>query len=66
MRKGRNRVDALFSQVETRVIGDEELLHMGFSSRMFRNLNTLADWQEAKAELDAGRDGTDRSVQNDE
>jgi molybdenum cofactor guanylyltransferase len=37
---GRNRIDSLFDTVETRVIGEEELDRTGFSSAIFRNLNT--------------------------
>jgi molybdenum cofactor guanylyltransferase len=37
---GRNRIDSLFDTVETRVIGEEELDCAGFSSAIFRNLNT--------------------------
>jgi molybdopterin-guanine dinucleotide biosynthesis protein A len=37
---GRNRIDSLFDTVETRVIGDDELHHAGFSSAIFSNLNT--------------------------
>jgi molybdenum cofactor guanylyltransferase len=59
LQKGKNRLDALFSQVETRAIGDEELARMGFSSRMFRNLNTPAEWANAKAEFDAAEEGTE-------
>jgi molybdopterin-guanine dinucleotide biosynthesis protein A len=58
LRKGQNRVDTLFSQVETRAIGEEELIRMGFSTRMFRNLNTPTDWQNAKVEFEASQDGT--------
>jgi molybdopterin-guanine dinucleotide biosynthesis protein A len=56
LRKGKNRIDTLFSQVETRAIGDEELGRMGFSSRMFRNLNTPADWRMARAEFEASQE----------
>jgi molybdopterin-guanine dinucleotide biosynthesis protein A len=57
LRKRRNKIDALFSQVETRVIGEEELARMGFSAEMFRNLNTLEDVERA-AGLRAGRGRT--------
>ncbi|MGB8985643.1 MAG: molybdenum cofactor guanylyltransferase [Candidatus Sulfotelmatobacter sp.] len=40
LRAGRNRIDSLFDTVETRVIGEEELGRAGFSSAIFRNLNT--------------------------
>ena len=51
LRRGKNRIDVLFSQVETRAIGEEELVRMGFSAKMFRNLNTPEDWQKASAEF---------------
>jgi molybdenum cofactor guanylyltransferase len=53
LQKGKNRIDALFSQVETRAISEEESVRMGFSARMFRNLNTPAEWQKAAAEFEA-------------
>jgi len=37
---GRNRIDPLFDASTTRVIDEEELRHAGFSSAIFRNLNT--------------------------
>jgi molybdopterin-guanine dinucleotide biosynthesis protein A len=45
---GQNRIDALFSSVKTRVIEEPELLRLGFSSEMFRNLNTPAERREAE------------------
>jgi len=57
LQKGKNKIDALFSQVETRAISEEELLRTGFSMNMFRNLNTPAEWQKAAAEFEA-REGT--------
>jgi len=57
LRKGKNRIDALFSQVETRGISEEELMRMGFSANMFRNLNTPVEWQKAAAEFES-QDGT--------
>jgi len=53
LRKGKNRIDALFSQVETRGISEEELMRMGFSANMFRNLNTPVEWQKAAAEFES-------------
>jgi molybdopterin-guanine dinucleotide biosynthesis protein A len=47
LREGRNKIDALFPEVETRVIGEEELSRAGFSGEMFRNLNTPEDWPAA-------------------
>ena len=52
LQKGKNRIDALFSQVETRAIGEEELLRMGFPVKMFRNLNTPEEWRKATAEFE--------------
>jgi molybdopterin-guanine dinucleotide biosynthesis protein A len=37
---GRNRIDPLFDASTTRAIDEEELRHAGFSSAIFRNLNT--------------------------
>ncbi len=53
LRAGENKIDRLFSQVETRVIGHEELEGNGFTEEMFRNLNTEQDWQDAKLKLSA-------------
>ena len=51
LRAGENKIDKLFSQVETRVIELEDLERNGFTEGMFRNLNTAQDWQEAKLKL---------------
>src|SRR5712692_4683262 len=40
----------LFAEVETRVLGEEDLSRAGFSEGMFRNLNTPEEWEEAKLE----------------
>jgi molybdopterin-guanine dinucleotide biosynthesis protein A len=48
---GRNRIDRLFDEVRTRVIEQEELEGAGFSSAVFRNLNTP---EELEAELRRG------------
>jgi molybdopterin-guanine dinucleotide biosynthesis protein A len=40
LRAGQNRIDRLFDEVRTRVIEEEELEDAGFSSSIFRNLNT--------------------------
>ena len=47
----RNKVDALFSGVSLRVVDDEELVGNGFSTDMFRNVNTPADWTLAEYEF---------------
>ena len=50
LRKGKNKIDALFERVEVRAIGEEELGRAGFSSAMFRNLNTPEELQHAQSE----------------
>jgi len=50
---GRNKIDPLFSQTETRVINDQELTRMGFNLAMFRNLNTPEEAARAEKELAA-------------
>lgn len=47
LRERRNKIDVLFSEVETRVLGEEELSRAGFSPDIFRNLNTPEQWEEA-------------------
>lgn len=47
LRKKKNKIDALFSGVETRVITEPEITRMGFSSRMFQNLNTPEEFEKA-------------------
>jgi molybdenum cofactor guanylyltransferase len=53
LRAGENKIDRLFSEVEIRVIEPNELERNGFTEKMFRNLNTEQDWQEAKLQLSA-------------
>jgi molybdopterin-guanine dinucleotide biosynthesis protein A len=47
----RNRIDSLFAAVQTRALDEEELKRNGFSSAIFRNLNTL---EELKSEERVG------------
>jgi molybdopterin-guanine dinucleotide biosynthesis protein A len=47
---GRNKIDSLFAHVKTEIVEEAELVREGFSVDMFRNLNTLADWEQAKLE----------------
>jgi molybdopterin-guanine dinucleotide biosynthesis protein A len=47
LKKKTNKIDALFAQVETRVITESEMERMGFSSAMFQNLNTPEELQKA-------------------
>lgn len=49
--QGKNKIDALFVSVKTEVIGEDELTGAGFSSAMFRNLNTPEDWERARHQL---------------
>jgi molybdopterin-guanine dinucleotide biosynthesis protein A len=44
----RNKIDPLFHASETRVIDEEELDRAGFSSSIFRNLNTLDELEEQR------------------
>ena len=46
---GKNKIDALFTEVETLVIDGHEIRNAGFSEEMFRNVNTPDDWKEAQA-----------------
>jgi molybdopterin-guanine dinucleotide biosynthesis protein A len=45
---GKNKIDALFTEVETRVVEEDELIRAGFSAEMFRNLNTPEELERAK------------------
>lgn len=47
LRGGRYKIDALFDQVDTMAIGEDELRAAKFSSSMFRNLNTPEELAEA-------------------
>jgi len=47
----RNKVDALFSGVPIRVVSDDELVAAGFSSAMFRNINTPEDWKQIQEDF---------------
>ncbi len=46
--KGKNKIDVLFSAVETRVVDEAELHLAGFSAEIFRNLNTPEEWEAAR------------------
>lgn len=50
LRAGRNRIDALFEAADTRVIGEGELEAAGFSSNVFRNLNTREELEAVQRE----------------
>lgn len=42
----RNKIDALFTEIATQIIEEEEILQNGFSPSLFRNVNTPQDWLE--------------------
>lgn len=48
LRLGRNKIDPLFSEVDLRVIQENELRNFRFSPQMFRNLNTPEDLEHAR------------------
>ena len=45
--QGKNKIDALFAEVDTKILGPEEVSEAGFSAEMFRNLNTPEEFDEA-------------------
>lgn len=47
LREGRYKIDVLFENSRTQVIREEELEIAGFSPRIFRNLNTRTELDEA-------------------
>ena len=48
LKKKKNKIDALFTDVETRVIAEPEMTRMGFSANMFQNLNTPEEFSKAE------------------
>lgn len=58
LQKGKNKIDPLFDDVETRVITEEEIERMGFSLEMFHNLNTRDDLERAKIQRAESRPRT--------
>jgi molybdopterin-guanine dinucleotide biosynthesis protein A len=49
LRRGQYKIDALFDRVIVRVIEEDELATAGFSTTMFRNLNTKEELEQASA-----------------
>ena len=45
--QGKNKIDALFSNVDSGIVEPETLSHAGFSSKIFRNLNTPEEFEKA-------------------
>ncbi|MGC2196472.1 MAG: molybdenum cofactor guanylyltransferase [Terriglobales bacterium] len=58
LRQGKNKIDPLFRQIELRVVEETEMKQQGFSSSMFRNLNTPGELTEAT--------GIDRTTENEQ
>jgi molybdopterin-guanine dinucleotide biosynthesis protein A len=52
LRNHQNKIDLLFTAIETRIIREDELTRSGFSSEMFRNLNTPEDLKDALRAVD--------------
>ncbi|GEM_PF-22538 len=50
---GRYKIDPLFARQRTLVIDEDELNGAGFSSNMFRNLNTPEELADASGEIDS-------------
>jgi molybdopterin-guanine dinucleotide biosynthesis protein A len=50
LRAGRYKIDALFESTHTQVIAENELEAAGFSSKMFRNLNTPEELEAVQRE----------------
>ena len=48
---GHNKIDALFTGLSICMVEDQELAQNGFSSSMFRNVNTPEDWKLAQEEF---------------
>lgn len=55
LRKGKNKIDLQFAEVNSRFITEEELVRSDFSAEMFRNLNTPQDVEEALGKINPGR-----------
>ncbi|HKS72032.1 MAG TPA: molybdenum cofactor guanylyltransferase [Terriglobales bacterium] len=42
---GRNKIDASFREVKTRIIDEDEITRQGYPLEMFRNVNTPEEWE---------------------
>lgn len=49
--EGHNRIDALFAEVETRVLEEEELRRFAFTPAIFENLNTPEELERARQRI---------------
>lgn len=54
LREGRNKIDALFNQLQLRIVEQAELQKAGFTPAMFDNLNTPEDLARAERRLAKG------------
>lgn len=54
LKAGKNKIDALFTQVRTRIVEESEFTRAGFSTAMFRNLNTPEEWREESGRSSSG------------
>ena len=48
LQEGRNKIDTLFAEVETRILEAEELKRFAFAPAIFENLNTPQDVERAR------------------
>ena len=55
LRSGHYKIDALFAAPHTRIVAEKELESAGFSSSMFRNLNTPGELEAVRNESGGGR-----------
>ena len=55
LREGRNRIDLLFSTVETRILEAAELEKLAFAPAIFENLNTPEELERARARSRGGQ-----------
>jgi molybdopterin-guanine dinucleotide biosynthesis protein A len=51
LQEGRYKIDALFDPSSTQVVEEEDLEAAGFSPRMFRNVNTPEELEQASKEI---------------
>jgi molybdopterin-guanine dinucleotide biosynthesis protein A len=47
LRQGRNAIVPLFAQITVRQVGENEMRELAFDPRMFDNLNTPEEWDQA-------------------
>lgn len=48
LRAGRNKIDPLFTPMETRIVAEAELEQLSLTASIFDNLNTREDWERAR------------------